>query len=89
MQKLYDESDKTQFEIIAIHAGPYNSEAAQFVKHFGISFPIVSDPDTSLKGWDIPVLPMSYLVDPEGNVVYKAMGPREWNVEEIKPLISN
>ncbi|EEF81148.1 TlpA disulfide reductase family protein [Methylophaga thiooxydans] len=89
MQKLYDESDKTQFEIIAIHAGPYNSEAAQFVKHFGISFPIVSDPDTSLKGWDIPVLPMSYLVDPEGNVVYKAMGPREWNVEDIQPLISN
>lgn len=89
MQKLYEESDKSNFEIIAIHAGPYNAEAAQFVKHFGISFPVVSDPDTSLKGWDVPVLPMSYLVDPAGNVVYKAMGPREWNVDDIQPLLSN
>lgn len=89
MQKLYEESDKSNFEIIAIHAGPYNAEAAKFVEHFGISFPVVSDPDTSLKGWDVPVLPMSYLIDPAGNVVYKAMGPREWNVKDIQPLLSN
>ncbi len=89
MQKLYDQSDKSNFEIIAIHAGPYNEEAAKFVQHFGISFPVVSDPETNLKGWDVPVLPMTYLVDPSGNVVYKALGPREWNFDEIQPLLSN
>lgn len=89
MQKLYDQSDKSKFEIIAIHAGPYNEEAANFIKHFEINFPVVSDPDTKLKGWDVPALPMTYLIDPLGNIVYKAIGPREWNFNKLQPLLTN
>lgn len=88
MQTLYEQSDKSQFEIIAIHVGPYNTEAANFVERFGVSFPIVSDPETKLKGWDVPALPITYLVDPLGNIVYKAIGPREWNFDAINSLIS-
>jgi len=89
MQELYDQSDRSRFEIIAIHAGPFNREAAKFVERYGIKFPIVSDPDTKLKGWDVPALPVTYLVDPSGNVVYKAIGPREWNIDDMQPLLSN
>ena len=89
MQELYDQSDKSNFEIIAIHAGPYNEQAAEFIEKFGITFPVVSDPDTSLKGWDVPALPISYLIDPEGNIEYKAIGPRTWNVDEMNNLLSN
>lgn len=89
MQELYDQSDKSNFEIIAIHAGPYNEKAAEFIEKFGITFPVVSDPDTSLKGWDVPALPISYLIDPEGNIEYKAIGPRTWNVDEMNNLLSN
>lgn len=88
MQKLYENVDKDKFEIIGIHAGPYNSEAADFVNHFGITFPIVSDPDTSLKGWDIPALPMTYLINPDGKVVYQAIGPRTWDLDQMRLLIS-
>lgn len=89
MQKLYDESDKTKFEIIAIHAGPYNKEAAEFVEHFGIDFPVVSDPETNLKGWDVPALPMTYLIDPHGNIIYKAIGPREWDFNKLQTILTN
>lgn len=89
MQRLYEQVDKDRFEIIAIHAGPYNQEAADFVKHFGITFPVVSDPDTSLKGWKVTALPISYLVDPEGLLVYKAIGPRTWDIKAIEELIAN
>ena len=88
MQKLYSQASNNDFEIIAIHAGPYNDEAAQFVKHFNITFPVVSDPDTSLKGWDIPALPMSYLISPDGQIIYKAMGPRTWDYEQMLALIN-
>lgn len=88
MQELYEKADKSKLEIIGVHAGPYNSEAADFVKHFGITFPIVSDPDTSLKGWDIPALPMTYLISPDGKLAYKAIGPRDWNYEQMKTLIT-
>lgn len=89
MQELYDQSDKSNFEIIAIHAGPYNEQAAEFIEKFGITFPVVSDPDTSLKGWDVPALPISYLIDPEGNIEYKAIGPRTWDLDEMNNLLSN
>lgn len=89
MQTLYEESDKTQFEIVAIHAGPFNNEAQNFIDKFGVTFPIVSDPNSSLQGWDVPVLPMSYLVDPKGNIIYKAMGPREWKHEDVQTLLAN
>jgi peroxiredoxin len=89
MQKLYDEADKDNFEIIGIHAGSFNEQAAEFVSHFKISFPIVVDADTSLKGWDVPALPMTYLINPQGEMIFKALGPREWNYEELQTLISS
>lgn len=89
MQKLYDQIDRDDFEIIGIHAGPYNEEAAKLINHFKITFPIVSDDDTSLKEWDIPALPMSYLINPQGKIIYKALGPREWNSSDMEALISS
>jgi peroxiredoxin len=88
MQKMYDEADKDNFEIIGIHAGSFNEQAAEFVNHFKISFPIVIDADTSLKGWDVPALPMTYLINPQGEIIFKALGPREWNYEDLQTLIS-
>lgn len=88
MQELYESSNK-DLEIIGIHAGPYTEQAAEFVKKFGITFPIVSDPDTSLKGWDVRALPISYLVNPEGKITHRAIGARTWDVDEMNALISN
>jgi peroxiredoxin len=89
MQKLYDQMDKENFEIIGIHAGPYNEQAAELIKHFKINFPIVSDTETSLKEWDVPALPMTYLINPEGEIIFKAIGPREWNLKDMKTLIAS
>lgn len=88
MQELY-ENINTDLEIIGIHAGPYTEEAAAFVKKFGITFPIVSDPDTSLKNWDVRALPISYLVDPEGNITHRAIGAKSWDVDEMNALMPN
>lgn len=88
MQALYEQADKDNFEIIAIHAGDYNQQAAELVEHFKISFTVVSDAETSLKGWDIPALPMSYLISPQGEIIYKALGPREWTYDAIKVLMT-
>jgi peroxiredoxin len=89
MQKLYEEADKDNFEIIGIHAGSFNEQAAEFVSHFKISFPIVVDADTSLKGWDVPALPMTYLINPQGEIIFKALGPREWNYEELQTYMGS
>jgi hypothetical protein len=30
---------------------------------------------------------MTYLVSPDGKLVYKAIGPRDWDFEQMKMLI--
>ncbi len=88
MQELYDQVSRDELEIIGIHAGAYNEAAAEFIKKYEITFPIVSDPDTSIKGWKVLALPTTYLVNPKGELIYQAIGPRSWDVEQMKALIS-
>lgn len=87
MQNLYDELKDEGFEIVAVHAGPAQGRVMPFIEKHQITFKVVIDPSMSVQGWDVPVLPVSYLVDPDGNLAYKALGPREWNVDAMRQLI--
>jgi peroxiredoxin len=87
MQNLYDELKDENFEIVAIHAGPAQGRVMPFIEKYNINFKVVIDPSMSVQGWNVPVLPVSYLVNPEGQMVYEALGPREWNVDAMRQLI--
>ena len=89
MQKMFESLQVDSFEIIAIHVGPPEIQLDSFLAKNNINFTIVIDEETSLRGWDVPVLPMSYLVNPSGKLIYKAVGPREWNVSMMRKLISS
>jgi peroxiredoxin len=89
MQSLYDNLKDDNFEIVAIHAGPAQGRVMPFIEKHKITFKVVIDPAMSAHGWDVPVLPVSYLVSPEGKLIYKALGPREWHVEAMRALITD
>ncbi len=89
MQTLYEQLNDQDFEIIAIHAGEFADDLDDFLSKAGTTFPVVEDANTSLGGWDVPALPTTYLVDPNGNIIYKAIGPREWDAKAIKKLFIN
>jgi len=40
---------------------------------------VVMDEALAVSGWDIPGLPVTYLVDPQGRQVAVAVGDREWD----------
>jgi peroxiredoxin len=88
MQTLYDALKEDGFEIIAVHAGPPQGRVRPFLKKHNITFKTVLDADMSAHGWDVPVLPVSYLINPEGKLVYKALGPREWEIESMRALMT-
>lgn len=88
MQTLYEALNKDGFEILAIHAGPPQGRVRPFLKKHNITFKTVLDVDMSAEGWDVRGLPMSYLINPEGKLVYKALGPREWEIDKMRALMS-
>lgn len=88
MQSLYDALNKDGFEIVAIHAGPPQGRVRPFLEKHHITFKTVLDADMKAEGWDVRALPMSYLISPEGKLVYKALGPREWEIEKMRALMT-
>jgi peroxiredoxin len=49
-----------------------------------LDFPILLDPRNTLaKPWAIKGLPLTYIIDPEGRLVYYASGEREWDDQAI------
>lgn len=89
MQTMYDtlKAENIDFEIIAIHAGPVSNDIGTFLEQVNVNFKVVLDDAASLKGWKVPGLPMSYLINPDGKLIYQALGAKEWSSQVMKSLI--
>ncbi len=88
MQAMYATLQGTGFEIVAVHVGPAEPGMVSFLLEKKISFKVLIDAGMSVKGWSVPVLPISYLVGPDGVLLYQALGPREWHVNAMQKLLS-
>ena len=89
MQALYDALNQDGFEIIAIHAGPPQGRVRPFLKKHNITFKTFLDANMSVEGWEVKALSMSYLISSEGKLIYKALGPREWEIDKMRALMSD
>ena len=87
MEKLHQALKPQGLEILAIHAGPFDPSGVGFLKSVDVSFKILLDEEISLRGWKVSALPLSYLVDPNGNLIYQAIGSKEWDVAAFKKLM--
>jgi peroxiredoxin len=69
LQAFYKAHKNQNFELIGIEAGESASEVSQFVKQYGLTFPIWLDPDSkSLDAFHNQALPNSYVIDKNGVV---------------------
>jgi peroxiredoxin len=66
-------------ELLAVHAGPSAAAARKFLEQVPVGFTVVMDEALAVSGWDIPGLPVTYLVDPQGRLAAVAVGDREWD----------
>ena len=56
----------------------------EFIKKVPINLTILRDETAEqLTNWNLTGLPVTFILDPEGRVVYQAMGERAWDSDEI------
>ena len=79
LQDAYELIDDENFIVLSIHAGDDVDGAISVVKLNNITYPVLMDMNLSLGHWGVPILPTTFLVDPEGNILYRAVGSRVWN----------
>jgi peroxiredoxin len=76
--------NKYGVELIAINVGERADKVEKFLQELPLDFPVLLDPDTEVSSrWDAMRLPVTYVVDPQGRIVYRALGSREWDAPEL------
>ena len=86
MQRAWTQLQGENFEMLAINVGEDEDTIFGFTFSTGVelTFPILMDRDAQvIKAWPVIALPTSFVVDPQGRIVYRAVGGREWDDPEL------
>ena len=84
MQALQESVGEEQLVVLAVGMGEDQNRVQQFLQKHPFSFKILPDPEmkvTQLYG--VSNIPVTYLINPAGFVIARAMGPREWHTPEL------
>lgn len=82
LEKLHQTLKSEKFTVLGLHVGPGPENIEEFKKLMPISFPIYVDMDLEVN-WGVPGLPTTFLMDPEGKLIYRAVGKREFASDEM------
>jgi peroxiredoxin len=85
MQALYKEFKGENFEILAVSIDALGARAvAPFMKKYNLSFPALLDPEATIKTlYQTTGVPESFIIDKQGILVEKIIGPRNWAAPEV------
>ena len=88
MKALYEDMDKSKFEMltILINDQPANGEA--FARQLGLDFPILVDQEGRIGAlYGLTGVPETFLIDAQGILRQKYIGPQQWDSSGAKELI--
>jgi len=80
MERLYRQLHGEGFDLLAISVDKEPQDVELFRQRLGISFPILLDPEEgAARAYQTTGFPESILVDRQGRVVERYVGPRDWD----------
>ena len=91
MQKLYEETD-VDIEILAVNiieSEKSEKDVTEFVKDFGLTFPILLDENTDVATtYQVQAYPTSYMIDSTGRIQFIAPGAmnHDFMLQEIEKM---
>jgi peroxiredoxin len=80
MQRLHDALAGPDFELVAVSVDASRDDVEAFRTRLGLRFPIALDPEKRVaNAYQSYRFPESYLIDREGRILSRYIGPREWD----------
>lgn len=80
MQALYEAMPQDLFKMLAIVSNDEPALATAFAAKGGFNFPILIDPDSQTgMAYGLTGVPETYIVDKQGILRQKYLGPRQWS----------
>ena len=89
LQSAYELIDSDELAIVSIHAGANYDGVKEILELNKVTYTVLFDTELQMGGWGIPILPTSFIVDPKGNIRYRAVGSRVWNSPFMIDFLQN
>lgn len=90
MDRLNRKMAGKPFIILAINLRETPAQVAQFAKKLPMSFSYVLDPQGKIStDYGVNGIPLTYIISPEGDVLARAIGPREWDGEDAMDFFAH
>jgi thiol-disulfide isomerase/thioredoxin len=90
MEKLHQEFKNKDFAMVTINLQESASQAKQFFKDFELTFTALLDSDGEVGAYFmISAIPTTFILDKEGIIIGKVMGPREWDGKKAFALFKH
>ena len=89
LERLHQELAGRGLRVVGVDIGEETGDVRRFVEETGITFEIVIDHDLSTgRVYAARSLPMTYILDPEGTIVARAIGVRDWDSESMRSMFA-
>ncbi len=70
--------------MLAVNVGETEEQIFPFMADYPIDFPVLLDLEGEvIEQWPVRGIPTTFVIDPEGRIVYRAIGGREWDDERL------
>ncbi len=84
MQRAWEKIKDKGVVLIGIHVGGNTDKIWDFTSQHNLTFPILIDKRGAVsKKWKTIGLPTTYVVDGRGRKIYRAIGGREWDDDQL------
>jgi peroxiredoxin len=85
MEKLYQQFKSENFKILAVSIDSLGAKTVvPFMKNHNLTFQALIDPAGTIRiAYGINGIPESFIIDKQGNIIKKIIGPIDWATPEI------
>lgn len=91
LQRAWEQLRGEDIAVLAVNMGEQKQAIEDFIQKYPVELPILLDKDLEVAdAWLVSGLPTTYVVNPDGDIVFQVIGEREWDdpdlLEEIRGL---
>jgi len=88
IERLRASLEGRPFVVLAVNLAEPESRIRKFLEATPVGFPVLLDRDTQAsKAWQARLLPVTYIVGPDGAIRYRYVGELDWSGPEARKAI--
>jgi thiol-disulfide isomerase/thioredoxin len=77
------------FVVLAVNLAESDARIRRFMEQVPLDFPVLLDRDSAAaKAWRARILPVSFVIGPDGRIRYSAVGDTDWMEDKVRKAVA-